>query len=67
MFELIKSDCCGLLAVSEDVVSKSLGFSGVDKAQADDASRWPPDVTILKLWVLVTDGRLRDPCFEMWG
>jgi hypothetical protein len=48
------------------VVSKNLGFSGVDKAEADDRGRGPPDVTILKLWVLVTEGRIRDPCFEIW-
>ena len=54
IFELIKSDSCDGLAVSEDVVSKNLGFSGVDKAQADDAAPGFADITILKLWVLVT-------------
>ena len=47
IFEFIKSASCGGLAVSEDVVIKNLGFTGVDKAQADDAARGPPDVGIL--------------------
>lgn len=52
VFEFIKSASCGGHAVSEDVVSKNFGFSGVDKAQADDAARGPPDVSTLKLlWV----------------
>ena len=53
VFELIKSAFCGGPAVSGDVVrKKKLGFSGVDKAQADDAARGPPDVSILTLWIL---------------
>jgi len=42
MFEFIKSGSCGGLAVSEDAVSKNSGFSGVDKAQADDVAWGPP-------------------------
>jgi hypothetical protein len=38
IFELIKSDCCGGLAVSEDVVSKKTGIS---VAEVDDEASGP--------------------------